>query len=79
MRSKGYEAQEGQIIDATIVPVTIQRNNKEENKLIKQEEIPEDWKTNPHKLCQKDTDARWTKKNNVSYFGYKNHINIDVK
>ena len=79
LRNSGYEAKGGQIVDATIVPVPRQRNNKEENKLIKQGEIPEDWKSNPHKLQQKDIDARWTKKNQVSYFGYKNHINIDVK
>ena len=34
---------------------------------------------NPNKLAQKDTDARWTKKNDVSYLGYKDHIAIDVK
>jgi IS5 family transposase len=27
---------------------------------------------------QKDTDARWTNKNNKAFFGYKNHIQIDV-
>ncbi|MEM9423738.1 MAG: transposase, partial [Spirochaetota bacterium] len=27
-----------------------------------------------NKFCQKDTDARWTKKRGKSYFGYKNHI-----
>ena len=79
LRNSGYEAQGGQIVDATIVPVPRQRNNQEENKLIKQGQIPEDWKNNPHKLSQKDIDARWTKKNQVSYFGDKNHLNIDVK
>jgi transposase, IS5 family len=24
-------------------------------------------------------DARWTKKNNVSYYGYKNHVKVDSK
>lgn len=33
----------------------------------------------PHKLCQKDIDARWTKKNFVTFFGYKNHIKADTK
>ena len=73
----GYAAQGGQIIDATLVPVPIQRNSREENKQIKQGEIPAEWEKNPHKLSQKDTDARWTKKNGESHFGYKNHINID--
>jgi len=79
LRQSGYEAKEGQIIDATIVPVPIQRNSREENKSIKEGEIPADWLNNPNKLAQKDTDARWTKKNDVSYFGYKDHIAIDVK
>jgi transposase, IS5 family len=75
----GYAAQGGQIIDATLVPVPIQRNSREENKQIKQGEIPDEWEKNPHKLSQKDTDARWTKKNGESHFGYKNHINIDAE
>jgi IS5 family transposase len=79
LRQAGYEAKGGQIIDATLIPVPIQRNSRDENKQIKQGEIPEDWIEQPHKLAQKDTDARWTKKNGKSYFGYKNHINIDVE
>lgn len=75
----GYAAKGGQIIDATLVPVPIQRNNREENKQIKQGEIPPEWEANPHKLSQKDTDARWTKKNGERHFGYKNHINIDAE
>lgn len=30
-------------------------------------------------LVQKDLDARWTKKNEQNYYGYKNHINADQK
>ena len=75
----GYEAQGGQIIDATIIPVPIQRNSKDENEQIKAGEEPPEWADNRHKHAQKDTDARWTKKNNTSYFGYKDHINIDAK
>lgn len=79
LRQAGYEAKGGQIIDATLIPVPIQRNSREENKQIKQGEIPEAWLEQSHKLVQKDTDARWTKKNGKSYFGYKDHINIDVE
>ncbi|OQM31006.1 transposase [Leptospira interrogans] len=28
-------------------------------------------------MSQKDTEARWTKKGNKSYYGYKNHISVD--
>jgi transposase, IS5 family len=79
LRESGYEAKGGQIIDATIIPVPIQRNTREENKVIKGGETPSEWANQPHKLAQKDTDARWTQKNGESYFGYKNHINIDVE
>ena len=75
----GYRAQGGQIIDASIIPVPIQRNSKEENKQIKAGEQPPEWSDNAHKLSQKDTDARWTKKNNTSHYGYKDHMNIDVQ
>lgn len=70
---------EGKIIDASFVEVPRQRNTREENKQIKQGEIPTVWKGAPHKLSQKDTDARWTKKNGVSYYGYKNHAKGDEK
>jgi IS5 family transposase len=32
-----------------------------------------------HKKSQKDTDARWTQKNGQNQYGYKNHIDLDVK
>ena len=72
---------EGTIIDATIVEAPIQHNSKEENEQIKQGEIPQGWQGEKHKakLYQKDRDARWTKKHNRSYFGYKDHVKTDVK
>ena len=79
LNESGYQAQGGQIVDATIIPVPIQRNSREENRQIKAGEQPAQWAEHPHKQSQKDTDARWTKKNNTSYFGYKDHINIDAK
>lgn len=79
LRDQGYEAKEGQIADATLVPVPKQHNLSEENEIIKKGEIPETWKEKPRRLAQKDVDARWTKKNGQSFFGYKNHISIDRK
>lgn len=75
--SQGYVARKGQIVDATIVPVPKQRNSREENQAIKSGEVPEEWKEQPNKLSQKDTQARWTRKHNKSYYGYKNHVDID--
>ena len=73
----GLRAMGGQIIDASFVHVPVQRNGRDENTALKAGDVPEDWLDQPHKLRQKDTDARWTKKNNVSHYGYKNHINTD--
>ena len=83
LRENGFEAKAGQAIDATIIPVPIQRNSREENKQIKEGKTPEEWqkddKQTKNKLAQKDLDARWTKKNGKSHYGYKNHISIDIK
>jgi len=111
LQTAGYAAKGGQIIDATLIPVPVQRNSREENTQIKHGEVPAEWEAllnrgmifrrfervsstsshwfiprisnaewdeNPHKRVQKDVDARWTKKNSKSYYGDKNHINIDV-
>lgn len=75
----GYIINEGKIVDASFVEVPRQRNNREENKQIKSGEIPEAWKGEPHKLSQKDIDARWTKKNDETFYGYKDHVKIDTK
>ena len=53
------------------------RNTKDENEQIKNGVIPETLSKNPHVLAQKDCDARWTKRNDVSYFGYKDHDLVD--
>jgi IS5 family transposase len=77
LAARGYTARKGQMIDASFVEVPIQRNSREENAQIKAGETPSAWNDDPHKKAQKDVDARWTKKNKISYFGYKNHINAD--
>ena len=77
LQEKGFLAQKGQIIDASIIEAPRQRNSREENKRIKNGDVPEDW--NEAKRRQKDTDARWTKKNGRNYYGYKNHICVDIK
>lgn len=77
LREKGFSARKGQIIDASIVEAPRQRNSREENRQIKEGQTPEDW--SEQKRRQKDTDARWTKKNGQNHYGYKNHINVDVK
>jgi IS5 family transposase len=77
LKQQGYLAMGGQIVDATLVAAPKNRNSREENETLAAGEIPEEWKQRPARLRQKDRDARWTKKNDVSYYGYKNHISID--
>lgn len=72
-------AHEGKLVDASFVEAPRQRNSREENDQIKSGTIPESWTEQPAKMRQKDTDARWTKKNNQSYYGYKNHTKVDLK
>jgi IS5 family transposase len=69
----------GSIVDATIVNAPKQRNTRDENHDIKNGKTPQEWEDKPEKKRQKDRDARWVKKNNVNYYGYKNHIKIDKK
>ena len=77
LEKNGLIAERGVIVDASFKEVPIQRNSKDENKKIKKGEEVAGWSDN--KRCQKDTDARWTKKNKKNYFGYKNHIKVDAK
>jgi len=81
LAARGYVARAGQMIDATFVEVPRQRNSREENVQLKAGQIPEEWeeKKNAAKRRQKDTDARWTKKNEQTHYGYKDHINADEK
>ena len=79
LETEGYIARGGQIIDATIVSVPKQRNTKEENEAIKAGKTPEGWEQQPAKNAQRDKDARWTKKNDESFYGYKNHLVSTVR
>jgi len=75
----GLIVNEGKIIDASFVEAPKQRNSKEKNQAIKEGKGDELWNDEPNKKRQKDIDARWTKKNNQNYYGYKNHTKVDVK
>jgi len=75
----GWQAREGQLIDASLIPVPKQRNAREENATLKIGDCPADWAAQPAKRRQKDTEARWTVKHGVNHYGYKNHVNVDKK
>jgi IS5 family transposase len=76
MESKGIITCSGSIVEASFVEAPRQRNSRNENDRIESGEIPEEWKESPHKLRQKDTDARWTKKNDEKHYGDKNHVKV---
>jgi transposase, IS5 family len=79
LEAKGYIARGGQMVDASIVPVPKNRNSKEENEAVKAGQTPQEWAKKPAKNRQKDKDARWTKKHGKSFYGYKNHVNVDAR
>jgi IS5 family transposase len=76
---QGMILNEGQIVDASFVPAPRQRNTREENKKIKAGQVEELWSEQPKKKSHKDIDARWTKKNDETVYGYKNHAKVDKK
>lgn len=78
LEERGIITHKGTIVDATFVDAPRQRNTRDENEQIKDGKIPEEWKKKPHKLAQKDTDARWTKKGDETHFGYKDHAKVDA-
>ena len=77
LNKHGLIVNKGKIIDATIIEVPVQHNSRDDNKDIKEGNIPKEW--SDKKQSHKYTEARWTKKNNDDYFGYKNHIKVDGK
>ncbi len=95
LRTNGYLAMGGQIVDATLVAAPKQRNTQEEKEAIKARKTAEEvWPDKPVKAAQKDVDARWTVKfakarvaaNGkpqidiaIPSFGYKSHIAIDQR
>ena len=79
LEQRGIITNQGQIVDASFVEAPRQRNRRAENRTIQEGEIPETWGDNPHRLRQKDMDARWAKKNKETHFGYKNHVRCDRK
>jgi IS5 family transposase len=80
MEAVGLITRKGSIVDATFVDAPRQRNTRDENRTVKEGGIPDEW-TEPeqaHKRAQKDTDARWAKKNNETHYGYKDHVKVDT-
>lgn len=79
LETKSLILNEGQMIDASFTVAPKQRNTREENEKIKNGQGSDLWNDKPHKKRHKDIDARWTKKNNEKFYGYKNHAKVDSK
>ena len=76
---QGLIMNEGKMVDASFTVAPRQRNKRDENKKIKEGQGDELWNDKPNKKKHKDIDARWTKKNGETFFGYKNHAKVDTK
>jgi IS5 family transposase len=79
LAQRGFITQKGNLVDASFVEVPRQRNKKDENEAIKKGEVPEGWENDHKRLSHKDLDARWAKKNNDVFYGYKNHVSVDLE
>lgn len=70
IEARGFIAQGGQIVDATLI--TTRKPTKKRT--------PEEISALGEPIQrQMDPDATFTKKNNTSTFGYKGHVNVDVR
>ena len=72
LQRHGFAAKGGQMVDATFVPT-----HKPTGKQDKQ--LAEGTPLTPRQSQQRDADADFTRKGNVAYHGYKNHVCADVK
>ena len=77
LASQGRWPKAGVIVDASFVEVPRQRHTREENALIKAGQTPADWRVK--KRAHKDVDARWTKKNAPTFYGDKDHIQVNLQ
>ena len=77
LKSLGYLAMGGQIVDASIVQAPLTQANKDEREALNEGRRPEGWSAK--RLQHTDRDARWTKKHGKSFYGYKVHANADAR
>ena len=90
LEEKGIITHKGSIIDATFVTVPKRHTTKKDNEHLKAgeelEDLPEKCEKRIEKgeikdaenvIAQMDMDARWTKKGDESFFGYKDHVKCD--
>ena len=64
-------------MDASFVEVPRQRKTRAENALLKTGQTPADWSAK--KRAPKDVDARWTQQHTPTYYGYKDHLKVNIQ
>ena len=90
LSERGIITRKGSIIDASFVTVDKRHTTKKDDKSLKEGDCPHDLHADCAKrlengeikdvenvFAQMDFDARWTKKRNESFFGYKDHVKCD--
>jgi IS5 family transposase len=90
LEEKGVIAHNGSIIDATFVTVDKRHTTKKDDESLKEGDAPHDLfdsctervekgeiKDDENVIRQMDMDARWTKKGDERFFGYKDHVKCD--
>jgi len=90
LEGKGIITHKGSIVDASFVTVDKRHTTKKDDQSLKEGDCPHDLhekcarrleageiKDEENVFNQLDFDARWTKKNNESFFGYKDHVKCD--
>jgi len=90
LEEKGIITHKGSIVDASFVTVPKRHTTRKDDEHLKAEEDLEDLdakcaerlekgeiKNTKNVTAQIDKDARWTKKNDESFFGYKDHVKCD--
>src|ERR1017187_861858 len=79
LTQQGFSTRKGQIIDASFVEVPRQRNRREENAASKRGAGPAGWAADAKRLAHKDVGGRWTKKNQQTCYGCKDHVVADLE
>ena len=67
-------------MDASFIEMPHQHLSKEEKRALDEKKTPDGWENpeNQPKVCQKVLEATWIKKNDSSFFGYKDHVKVDA-
>ena len=73
----GFSTRQGQISAAAFVEVPRQRNGREANAAIQRGAVPAGWETAAKRLAHKDLAARWTRQNQPTCSGCKDHLVAD--